>query len=133
MAQPEVGEMLEAAPREGVGMSSAMPHKRNPVACVHALAAAVRMPGLLASLHASGVAEHERALGGWQAELAIVPEIASALGTSLDFLDTLAAGLVVNAARMQANLEAYGEAPHDASRVEAAVDELLADLAPHLS
>jgi 3-carboxy-cis,cis-muconate cycloisomerase len=133
MAQPEVGEMLEAAPREGVGMSSAMPHKRNPVACVHALAAATRMPGLLASLHAAGVGEHERALGGWQAELALVPDIAGALGTALEFLDTIAASLVVNAQRMKANLEAYGEARRDTRAAETAVDELLADLAPYLS
>jgi 3-carboxy-cis,cis-muconate cycloisomerase len=133
LAQPEVGEMLEAAPREGVGMSSAMPHKRNPVACVHALAAATRMPGLLASLHAAGVAEHERALGGWQAELALVPDIAGALGSALDFIDTIAASLVVNAERMKANLEAYGEGRHDANNARTAVDEILAELAPYLS
>ncbi|HEY4999853.1 MAG TPA: lyase family protein, partial [Usitatibacter sp.] len=127
LAQPEVGEMLEAPPQPGVGASSSMPHKRNPVACVHALAAATRMPGLLATLHAAGIAEHERALGGWQAELAVVPEIASALGSSLDFLGTIAQSLVVNAARMKSNLAEYGEAgtaPGDA--LQPAVDELLA-------
>ena len=40
----EVGEMLESAPAKGVGGSSAMPHKRNPVACLQALAAAQRTP-----------------------------------------------------------------------------------------
>jgi adenylosuccinate lyase len=72
-------------------------------------------------------------LGGWQAELTLVPEIAGALGTALDFLDTIAASLVVNAQRMKANLDAYGEGGRDAKPVEAAVDELLADLAPYLS
>jgi 3-carboxy-cis,cis-muconate cycloisomerase len=133
LSQPEVGEMLEAVPRDGVGMSSAMPHKRNPVACVHALAAAIRMPGLIASLHAAALADHERALGGWQAELALVPEIAGTLGTSLDFLDTIAASLVVNAERMKANLAQYGEPAGDPAALEAAADELLADLAPYLS
>src|SRR5207244_13473222 len=109
LAQPEVGEMFEALPRAGVGMSSSMPHKRNPVGCAHGLAAAIRMPGLLATLHAAGIAEHERALGGWQAELALVPEIASAFGSSLDFLETIAASLVINPARMKANLESHGE------------------------
>lgn len=131
MAQPEVGEMLEAPPREGVGASSAMPHKRNPVGCVHALAAAARVPGLMASLYASGIGEHERALGGWQAELGLVPEIASALGTSLDFLDTIAASLVVNAARMRENLERYGQS--EPGSFDTAVDELLGELAPRLS
>ena len=132
MAQPEVGEMLESPPLEGVGASSAMPHKRNPVACVHALAAATRMPGLLATVHAAAAGEHERALGGWQAELSVVPEMAAVLGWSLDFLDTIAGSLVVNTDRMKANVAAYGEAGPAAS-FEGAVDELLADLAPYLT
>jgi 3-carboxy-cis,cis-muconate cycloisomerase len=131
MAQPEVGEMLEAPPQEGVGASSAMPHKRNPVACAHALAAATRMPGLLASVHAGAVAEHERALGGWQAELETVPAIAQALGTSLDFIDTIATSLVVDAARMGRNLEAHGPGG-EALDSGVALDELLAELAPYL-
>ena len=134
LAQPEVGEMQEALPRPGVGASSSMPHKRNPVGCAHGLAAAVRMPGLLAALHACAIAEHERALGGWQAEIAVVPEIAGVFGTSLDFLGTIAQSLVVNPARMKENLAAYGEpgaARGDA--LTAAVDELLATLAPYLS
>ncbi len=134
LMQPEVGEMLEAPPRPGVGASSSMPHKRNPVACAHALAAAIRMPGLLATVHAGAIAEHERALGGWQAEIAVVPEIAGALGTSLDFLGTIAESLVVNPARMKENLATHG-AP-GTGKAEAllpAVDELLATLAPYLS
>ena len=132
LSQPEVGEMLEAPPREGVGASSAMPHKRNPVGCVHGVAAALAMPGLLATIHAAGIAEHERGLGGWQAELATVPAIAGALGTCLDFLDTIAESLVVDAARMEANVAAYGE-PGPAASLDAAAEELLAGLAPYLS
>ena len=133
-SQPEVGEMRESPPVAGVGASSAMPHKRNPVGCVQALAAAIRMPGLLASLHAAAIAENERALGGWQAELVLVPEIAGTLGLSLDFLETISAGLVVDAARMRTNLEAYGEEPHAGpERCRPAVDELLGALAPYLS
>jgi 3-carboxy-cis,cis-muconate cycloisomerase len=133
LMQPEVAEMREAPPQEGVGASSAMAHKRNPVACAHALAAATRMPGLLASLHAASVSEHERALGGWQAELGLVPEIVSALGSSLDFLDTIAASLVVDAARMQANLEAHGPPGASAAGDESALEELLAELGPYLT
>jgi 3-carboxy-cis,cis-muconate cycloisomerase len=131
LSQPEVGEMLEAPPKEGVGASSAMPHKRNPVGCAHALAAATRMPGLLAIVHAGAIAEHERALGGWQAELATVPQMADALGSAVDFLEIVGSQLVVDAARMQANLKAHGEG----SRADPgpATDELLADLAPYLT
>ena len=133
LMQPEVGEMMESAPRDGVGRSSAMPHKRNPVFCAHALAAATRVPGLLAIVHAGALAEHERALGGWQAELATVADIAQALGTALDFLDTLAAGLVVDAARMAANLRASGDAAPDVAILARRTDELLAGLAASLS
>jgi 3-carboxy-cis,cis-muconate cycloisomerase len=128
--QAEVGEMLEAPPREGRGASSSMPHKRNPVGCAHALAAATRMPGLIATIHAAALAPHERALGGWQAELAVVPEIAGSLGTSLDFLDGIAASLVIDAARMKSNLEAQSGGAKPAP--PHAVEELLAALAAYL-
>jgi len=130
LGQAEVGEMREAPPQEGVGGSSAMPHKRNPVGCLHAIAAATRMPGLIATVHAGAAQlEHERALGGWQAELVAVPEIAGALGSSLDFLDTVASSLVIDAERMRANLAACGPAPASTD----AVDELLGNLAPYLT
>jgi 3-carboxy-cis,cis-muconate cycloisomerase len=106
LSQAEVGEMLESLPAKGVGGSSAMPHKRNPVACLQALAAAARAPGLMATLLASSLGEHERALGGWQAELATIPELMDAAGSALDALERIAAGLVVNADRMHANLDA---------------------------
>ena len=106
LSQAEVGEMLESPPAKGVGGSSAMPHKRNPVACLQALAAAVRAPGLMATLLSASLGEHERALGGWQAELVTIPELVDAAGSALDALERIAAGLVVNPERMKANLEA---------------------------
>jgi 3-carboxy-cis,cis-muconate cycloisomerase len=108
-----------------------MPHKRNPVACVHALAAATRIPGLLATVHAGSISENERALGGWQAELAVVPDIAECLGSALDFLDTIGASLEVDGARMAANLAAYGAGEaHNPKGLETAIDELLDGLSP---
>ena len=133
-SQPEVGEMLEAPPDDGAGRSSAMPHKRNPAATAYALAAATRMPGLVATLHACAMAEDERALGAWQAELALVPEIAACLGTALDFLDVIGASLVVNAERMKANMQAHApKGARGAESSQTACDELLATLAPYLS
>src|SRR6516162_9557650 len=105
LSQVEIGEMLESAPVKGVGGSSAMPHKRNPVACLQALTAAARVPGLIAILVAGSVGEHERALGGWQAELVTIPDVLDAAGGALDALEHIAAGLVVDAERMKANLE----------------------------
>jgi 3-carboxy-cis,cis-muconate cycloisomerase len=89
------------------------------------------MPGLLATVHAASIGEHERSLGGWQAELAVVPEMADALGSAVDFLEIIGASLVVDAARMKANLEAHGEAGARPG-LAAATDELLADLAAYL-
>src|SRR5207245_622723 len=86
LSQAEVGEMLESAPVKGVGGSSAMPHKRNPVACLQALVAAARAPGLMATLLSGALGEHERALGGWQAELVTIPALADAAGGALDAL-----------------------------------------------
>jgi 3-carboxy-cis,cis-muconate cycloisomerase len=105
LSQAEVGEMLESPPTKGVGGSSAMPHKRNPVACLQALTAAVRAPGLMATLLSGSLGEHERALGGWQAELVTIPELVDAAGSALDALERIAGGLVVNSERMKANLE----------------------------
>lgn len=106
LSQAEVGEMQESAPRKGIGGSSAMPHKRNPVSCMQAIASATRAPGLVATLlHAAGH-EHERALGGWQAELPTLIDLFDTAGGSLDALERIAAGLVVNRARMKQNVEA---------------------------
>jgi len=105
LSQAEIGEMLESPPAKGVGGSSAMPHKRNPVGCLQALTAAARAPGLVATLLSAAVGEHERALGGWQAELVTIPELVDAAGSALDALERIAGGLVVNAERMKANIE----------------------------
>lgn len=67
LMQTEVAEVGEPV-AEGRGGSSTMPHKRNPVACAAILTAAQRTPGLMATLYASQLQQHERALGGWQAE-----------------------------------------------------------------
>ena len=106
MSQAEVGEMLESPPTKGVGGSSAMSHKRNPVACLQALTAAMRAPGLMATLLSASVGEHERALGGWQAELVTIPDLVDAAGSALDALERIASGLVVNAECMKTNLDA---------------------------
>ncbi|VEC79138.1 3-carboxy-cis,cis-muconate cycloisomerase [Raoultella ornithinolytica] len=47
---------------EGRGGSSTMPHKRNPIACSAILTAAQRTPGLVATLYAGQIQQHERAL-----------------------------------------------------------------------
>jgi 3-carboxy-cis,cis-muconate cycloisomerase len=103
LAQTEVGEVAEAA-AEGKGGSSAMPHKRNPVDAVAAIAAARVALALASSLMGGGAHEHERATGAWQAEWAAIPDLfiysAGAVSRTRRSLD----GLEVNVARMRANL-----------------------------
>lgn len=62
----------------------------------------------------------------------MVPQIAAALGTSLDCLDTIGGSLVVRGERMRANVAAYGE-PGAAATPGAAVDEVLGELSAYLS
>ena len=107
LAQTEIGEVSEK-PVEGRGGSSTMPQKRNPVASSVALAAAARAPGLVATMLGAMVQEHERGLGGWQAEWDTLPDLvlvsAGGARAVADALD----GLVVDAERMRANVEATG-------------------------
>jgi 3-carboxy-cis,cis-muconate cycloisomerase len=105
MAQTEVGELAEPA-EPGRGGSSTLPHKRNPVSCAAILAAATRVPGLVSTMLSAMVQEHERALGGWQAEWDTLPQIISLTGDSLRHMMTLMSGLEINTARMLNNLEA---------------------------
>ena len=103
LSQTEVGELAEPA-GPGRGGSSTMPHKRNPVACAVALAAANRAPGLVASVLAGMAGENERALGGWQAEWEVIPELLQLSAASLSQLVGALQGLQVYPARMQENL-----------------------------
>ncbi len=106
-SQTEVAELAEPI-EQGRGSSSSMPHKRNPVAAAVTLAAAVRVPALVGGVLTGMVQEHERGLGGWQAEWETVPEIARLAAGALHHLLTALDGLTVDPVRMQANLEATG-------------------------
>jgi 3-carboxy-cis,cis-muconate cycloisomerase len=105
LTQTEVAEVGEPA-GEGRGGSSAMPHKHNPVGCTLTLAAANRMPGLVASFLASMVQEHERAAGGWQAEWPTVADVIQCTGLAIASMAEVAEGLSVDATRMRSNIEA---------------------------
>lgn len=103
LAQTEVGEVDEpAAP--GRGGSSTMPQKRNPVGASIALAAAIRVPGLVATMLTAAVQEHERGLGNWPAEWETLPQIAMLSAGALDAMAPVVEGLDVHADRMQGNL-----------------------------
>jgi 3-carboxy-cis,cis-muconate cycloisomerase len=99
-------EVQEAA--EPGGGSSTMPQKRNPSGCALVLAAAARTPGLIASYLTAMTQEHERGIGGIQAEWPIVSATVQSTGAAVAALASVIEGLAVDPARMRANLDATG-------------------------
>jgi 3-carboxy-cis,cis-muconate cycloisomerase len=104
MMQTELGEVAEPA-AAGKGGSSTMPHKRNPVGCAAVLTAAARAPNLVATIFAGMVQEHERALGGWQAEWEALPDLARLTSGALSNLLAIVPSLEVDADRLKRNLD----------------------------
>ena len=124
LAQSEVGEVREgesevAEVREGDepgagarrGGSSAMPHKRNPVAAIAILGCTRQVPGLLATLTAAAEQEHQRAAGAWHSEWEPFSGLLRLTGSAASWGAELLAGLTANPARMRANLDAAGGFP----------------------
>lgn len=104
MNQTEVAELAEPT-AAGRGGSTTLPHKRNPVGCAAVLAAATRMPALVSTMLSGMANEHERALGGWQAEWDTLPDIASLCAAALTRMREVIEGLDVNVARMRSNMD----------------------------
>ena len=105
LMQTEIAEVAEAA-TDGRGGSSTMPHKRNPVGCVQALAAANRVPALVSSFLSGMVQEHERGVGSWQAEWPITADVIQATGVAAAAMADATEGLTVDQVRMRANIDA---------------------------
>ena len=106
LAQTEVAEAHE--PAGETGGSSSMPHKTNPVRAAIAIAAAVRAPGLVATMLSAMPQEHERGLGGWQAEWDTLPELVTIAGDAARAVAGALDTLVVDPVRMRTNLDITG-------------------------
>ena len=85
-----------------------MPHKRNPVRAAVVVAAALRVPGLVATMLSAMLQEHERGLGGWQAEWDTIPDLVITAGRAARALADSLDALVVDLTRMRANLDMTG-------------------------
>jgi 3-carboxy-cis,cis-muconate cycloisomerase len=106
LAQTEIGEAHE--PDTSAGGSSTMPHKQNPVRATIAIAAATRAPGLVSTMLSTMLQEHERGLGGWQAEWDTFPALVSTAGHAADAIAGALEALVVDPDRMRANVNMTG-------------------------
>jgi 3-carboxy-cis,cis-muconate cycloisomerase len=107
LAQTEVGEVAEGG-GSGRGGSSTLPHKRNPVGAVAVIACSERVPGLVATMLAAMVQEHERAAGAWQAESETLSDLLRLSGTAAAALRELLETLEPDPERMRANLDLTG-------------------------
>jgi adenylosuccinate lyase len=105
LARTEVREVQEAFARGQKG-SSAMPHKRNPVVAER-ICGLARVVRAAAGVGLENVALwHERDISHSSAERVVLPDAFLALDYMLDRFTGLAEGLVVDAERMRANLDA---------------------------
>ncbi|HXP19056.1 MAG TPA: lyase family protein, partial [Streptosporangiaceae bacterium] len=130
LAQSEVAEVSEGSAEAGRGGSSAMPHKRNPVAAIVILGCTRRAPGLLAMLAAAAEQEHQRAAGAWHAEWEPLADLLRLTGSAASWAVDLLTGLRVDGTRMRANLDAAGGLPL-AEHVAAMLGPSLGRLAAH--
>jgi 3-carboxy-cis,cis-muconate cycloisomerase len=104
LAQTEVAEVAEPT----AGGSSTLPHKRNPAGAVAVMAAARRAHALVPVLLTALIAEHERAIGAWQAEWESLSELLALTGGATARAADVVAGLEVHSTTMAINLAATG-------------------------
>lgn len=117
----ELGEPLAA----GRGISSAMPHKQNPVLSVLIKNAALTAPQLLAQVYTGASANvEERADGGWHTEWEALRGLVRTSGAAAEKTHELVSGLRVFPDRMAENLARHGEL--------LATERMVANLAPRL-
>jgi 3-carboxy-cis,cis-muconate cycloisomerase len=104
LMQTEVAEVFESI---AVGMSGfpPMPNERHPTAASVGLSAAGLAPNLLATIVAAQIQEHERALGGWQAQWQAFPALLLVASGALAAVVDMAQRLDVDAERMRSNLD----------------------------
>jgi 3-carboxy-cis,cis-muconate cycloisomerase len=106
LAQSEVAEVFEKP--SGRGGSSSMPHKQNPVRAVTAVTAAIRAPGLVATMVAAMPQEHERAAGGWQAEWETMADLIRVTVESADAIAKTLGDLQLAPGTMREHLDLHG-------------------------
>ena len=100
LMQYEVHEASEPG-----GGSSSMPQKKNPSGSAIVLAAATRLPGLVAGFLSGMVQEHERGVGGLQAEWPTVADVVQSTGAALAALAGTMETLRIDPQPMRAHVD----------------------------
>lgn len=95
LAQSGIGEVTTRS-----GGSSSIPHKKNPIDSVRALAATDICHGAAAIVRGGRPHELDRSLGSWQAEWAAIPLLFSSASAVIEATNTLLASLEVNVSAM---------------------------------
>jgi len=103
LAQTEVAEVREPTTKDR-GVSSAMPHKRNPVLSQQIIVAARLARAQVASMLEAMVQDHERGSATWQMEWTLVPDAASYSLSAIERALELVEGLEIHPERMTENL-----------------------------
>lgn len=107
LAQTEVGEASEGV-APGKGGSSAMPQKHNPVDAIGAIASARLAVGVVPVILSAMAQEHERAVGGWQAEWSAIPDLFRFTASAVERVRDAVTGLQIDPVRMSTNLALTG-------------------------
>ncbi|MFD8380522.1 3-carboxy-cis,cis-muconate cycloisomerase [Streptomyces sp. NPDC059679] len=107
LSRTEIAEVSEPA-AAGRGVSSAMPHKRNPALATLIRSAALQVPALAMVLAQAMLAEDERPAGVWHAEWQPMRECLRLAGGAAHTAVELAEGLSVRPGRMRDNLGMTG-------------------------
>lgn len=102
LAQTEVAEIHEPAAK-GRGVSSTMPHKRNPVLSQQIIVAARLVRAQVASMLEAMVQDHERGSATWQMEWTLIPDSVSHAMSALERTLELFDGLEIHPERMREN------------------------------
>lgn len=109
LCQTEIGELSEP-PGEGMGESSSMPHKRNPVRCALVRSSCLQLHGRTTVIINAMAQPLERSLGEWHSEWGALCDSTQFLEGALEQSLTLLSGLEVHQERMKQNLAITGGA-----------------------
>ncbi|GAB4343656.1 MAG: adenylosuccinate lyase [Desulfobulbaceae bacterium] len=107
LGKSEVGELAEEMP--ATPMSSAMPHKRNPVLSQRVTVLALHVRAQAAVVVESMAHEHERDPRRLWSEWLAIPQLSMYSGTALHYMARILSGLEVHQDAMLGNLRAAGD------------------------